>query len=166
MDNGGWDGSCDTWKNFYAPVSAENTFTPIANGTGPYFLENWAVGTEVVLAKNESYWGDPAKLDRVLIKEIAEFGTRFSMLQAGDADIIVVPAEFRSQVDPMVAQMRVYDADTNAYGDVQNVCGVDTALLGLARFTTCDTASTQPLRLYIGRPGLAQDVVLFNFLIE
>ena len=165
-ENGGWDGSCDTWQNFYAPVSAENTFTPIANGTGPYFLENWAVGTEVVLAKNESYWGDPAKLDRVLIKEIAEFGTRFSMLQAGDADIIVVPAEYRSQVDPLVAEMRVYDADTNAYGDVQNVCGVDTALLGLARFTTCDTASTQPLRLYIGRPGLAQDVVLFNFLIE
>jgi hypothetical protein len=41
--------------------------------------------------------------------------------------------------------------------------------LGVARFTACgegETGLDQPLTLYIGRPGLSQDVILFNFFIE
>jgi hypothetical protein len=66
----------------------------------------------------------------------------------------------------MVGEMKVYDPATNTYGAVQNVCAIDTAKLGLERFTTCDTPSDQPLRLYYGRPQISQDVILFNFLIQ
>ena len=167
IENGGWDGSCDTWQNFYAPTDDENPLTLVTpNGTGPFKLDHWTQGEEWVLTRNENYWGTPAKLDRVVNKIITEFGTRFAMLQAGEADIITVPADYRVQVDPLVGEMRVYDEATNVYLPSVPVCAVDTNLLGLNRFTSCDTASDQPLRLWIGRPGLSQDVILFTFLIQ
>ena len=166
IENGGWDGTCDTWQNYYAMTAAEDPFSKIANGTGPFKLDYWTEGEEVSLVKNENYWGDPAALNRVLIKEVAEFGTRFSMLQAGDADAIVVPAAYRTQVDPFVGEIKVYDEATTLFGDVQNVCAVDTNKQGIERFTICDTASDQPFRVYFGQPGLYLDVILFNFNIQ
>jgi peptide/nickel transport system substrate-binding protein len=118
------------------------------------------------MTRNENYWGEPAKLDRVVNKIITEFGTRFSMLQAGEADIITVPADYRVQVDPLVGLMQVFDTAANVYGPDQNVCSVDTQQIGVARFTVCDTPSDSPLRLWIGQPGLRQDVILFTFLIQ
>ncbi len=147
-------------------TDAEDPFNAIANGTGPFMLDHWTKGTEIVLTKNPNYWGTAAKLDRVVISVVPEFGTRFAALQAGDADIIDVDVASRIQVDPLVGEMRAYDATTNAYGPVQNVCSVDTTKLGAARFTTCDTPSDKPLRLYIGRPAISQDVLLYNFLIQ
>jgi ABC-type transport system substrate-binding protein len=166
IEKGGWDGSCDTWQNFYGVVSAEDIFTPIANGTGPFKLDHWTPGQEVVLARNENYWREPAKLGFVKIVEVGEFGTRFAMLQAGEADSIVVPAEYRAQVDPFVSEARVYNAEANTYEAAKSVCEIDTNKLGLERFTLCETANDRPLRLYIGRPGLQQDVILFNFFVE
>lgn len=166
VDNGGWDGSCDTWQNFYAMTSAEDPFTPIANGTGAYKLDHWTPGTELVLTRNDAYWGDKAKVANVAIKIIPEFGTRFSMLQAGDVDFMDVPVEQRSQVDPLVAEIAIFDPAANTYKAPVPVCNVDNTKLALERFTICDTPSDKPLRLYYGRPGLTQDVVLFNFLIK
>jgi len=166
MENGGWDGTCDTWQNFYAMTSAEDPFTTIANGTGAFKLDHWTQGQEIVLNKFDGYWGEPAKLDRVMIQIITEFGTRFTMLQAGDADWIDVPAEFRAQIDPYVGESRLYDPETNGYKDPQPVCSVDTEKLGLERFEICATPSDKPLTLYYGRPGISQDVVLFNLSIQ
>jgi ABC-type transport system substrate-binding protein len=169
IEKGGWDGSCETWQNTYGMVSADDPFSPIANGTGAFKLDHWTPGQEIVMTKFDGYWGEPAKLDRVAIKIITEFGTRFAMLQAGDADIIAVPVENRPQVDTMVGEMRVYDAATNTYLPAVKVCAYDSTQLGVARFTPCgegETGLDQPLTLYIGRPGLSQDVILFNFLIE
>ena len=118
------------------------------------------------MVRFDEYWGEPAALEQVLIQDVSEFGTRFAALQAGDADIIAVPAEYRTQVDPLIGVARFYDAATNTYLEDQNICAVDTSMLGAERFTVCDTPSDQPLRLYYGRPGLSQDVLLFNFLVE
>lgn len=166
IENGGWDGTCDTWQNYYAPTSADDPFTAIMNGTGAFKLDHWTPGQEIVLAKYDNYWGDPAKLDRVVVQIVPEFGTRFAALQAGDADIIDVSVENRVQVDLMVGEARFYDATALAYGPVQNVCSVDTAKLGVARFTTCDTPSDKPLRLYLGRPDITMNVMLFNWNIK
>ena len=169
IENGGWDGSCDTWQNFYAMTSAEDIFTPLANGTGPYKLEQWTPGTETILTAFEGYWGTPANIPTVHRKIIDEFGTRFTMLQQGDADIIFVPAEQRPQVDPLVSEMAVYDAATNAYAAPVAVCAYDETGFGAAKFTPCAEGETQldgALRLYIGRPALQQDVLIFNFNIQ
>jgi ABC-type transport system substrate-binding protein len=166
VENGGWDGTCDTWQNTYGMTSADDPFTAIANGTGAFKLDHWTQGQEIVLAKFDEYWGEPAKLDRVVIQIVPEFGTRFAMLQAGEADTIDVGTEYRAQVDPYVGEIVVYDEASNSYKAAQPVCSVDTGKLGIERFEICTTANDKPLRLYFGRPGLQQDVILFNFLIE
>ncbi len=165
--NGGWDGSCETWQNFYAMTDAEDPFTPIANGTGAYKLDHWTQGTEIALTRFDEYWGEAAKVQNVMFKIIGEeFGLGFSMLTAGDTDFLDVPVEQRAQVDPLVAEIAIYNAETNSYDAPVPVCSVDTTKLGIDRFEICDTPSDQPLRLYFGRPGLTQDVVLFNFYIQ
>jgi ABC-type transport system substrate-binding protein len=146
--NGGWDGSCDTWQNFYAMTAPEDPFTGLANGTGPYKLDHWTPGTEVVLVRNEAYWGEPAKTERAVTLIIPEWGTRFAMLQAGDADFVDVPVENRSQADALVAERCEFDAAANAYKPCEVV-----------------DASKQ-LRLYIGRPQLQMDVIIYNFAIQ
>ena len=166
IENGGWDGTCDTWQNFYGMVSADNPFSTIANGTGPFKLDYWNQGVEVSMLRNDAYWNTPAALGQVLIQDVSEFGTRFAALQAGDADIIAVPAEFRTQVDPLVGVAKFYDAETNTYLEEQNICTIDTSLLGADRFQVCADANDRPLRLYFGRPGLSQDVLLFTFAVE
>ena len=145
IENGGWDGSCDTWQNFYAMQSADDPFSEIANGTGPFKLEKVVNGEEISLVRNDAYWREPAKLERIVIKQVSEWGTRFSMMQAGDADVTDVPVENRSQMDELVGERCEYNAETNSY----NACEV--------------VDDAQPFRLRIGRPGLQQDVLLFNF---
>jgi ABC-type transport system substrate-binding protein len=167
-DNAGWDGSCDTWQNFYASTTETDSIDKIANGTGPFKLDHWTPTVEVVMVKNPDYWGTPVALDRVVYQVIPEFGTRFAMLQAGDADYVDVLPDQRPQVDPFVGEMRVFDITTNTYLPAVEVCSVDQVKLGLAKFTPCEAGKTgtQPLRLFIGRPGIAQDVVTFNFLMK
>jgi len=166
IEKGGWDGSCDTWQNYYGMVSADDPFTTIANGTGPFKLDYWTQGEEVSLLRNDNYWGTPAALKQVLIKDVPEFGTRFAALKAGDADVIAVPRENATQVDPMVSVAKFYDAETNKYLDDQNICTIDTTILGKGRFEVCAEANDRPLRLYYGLPALSQDVLLFTFLVE
>ena len=101
--NGGWDGSCDTWQNFYGRVPEQLNQLPIGSkpmGTGPYIFEKWEPGEEIVLQANENYWlkeplweggpGGPPAIKTVIIKNVTEFSTRLAMLQAGDADYIFI----------------------------------------------------------------------------
>lgn len=148
-DNKGWDGSCDTWQNFYGMTSAEDPFTNIENGTGPFILKTRTPGQENDLEAFADYWGGAATLKNVSIKYISEWGTRFSMLQTGDADVVYVPVENRSQADAMVGERCEWDAAADAYAP----CTI--------------TDPSQPLRLYIGRPqNIQQDVIIYNFQIN
>jgi ABC-type transport system substrate-binding protein len=168
-EKGGWDGSCDTWQKFYAMTAAEDPFTDIMNGTGPFKLDHRTPGQENVLVRNDAYWQKPATLERVVFSIVEEFGTRFAMLQAGDADIIDVDPVDRPQVDPLVGEISVFDLKTNEYGPVQELCKFDSTKLGLERFTACaagEKGTGGPLRLFIGRPQIFVDVILFNFNIK
>ncbi len=64
-------------------------------GTGPYMLDHWTRNTELVLVKNENYWGgwDGKHVDKVVIKYANEAATRILALKNGDADISVLPYE-------------------------------------------------------------------------
>lgn len=114
-ENGDWDGSCDTWTNFADPAAEDTILFQQANGTGPYALDHWTPGEEIVMTANPDYWrtepmweGGPsgvAKIPRVVIKNVDEWGTRLSMLQAGDADEIYTPPQYRPQVEPFAKQI-------------------------------------------------------------
>lgn len=168
VENGGWDGTAESWPNFYGMTSADDPFSTIANGTGPFTLEKFANGEEIVLARFDGYWREPSKLERVVLKQVPEWGTRFSMMQAGDADLATVPSANRSQMDELVGAFQVYDAETNAYGPIQEVCDYDAGALGAAKFTACaagETGNGGPFLARLGRPGISMDVLLFNWFI-
>lgn len=56
-------------------------------GTGPYKFESWTPGQEVVLVKNDGYWGGQPKLDKVVFKTIPEDTTRIAMVETGEAQV-------------------------------------------------------------------------------
>jgi ABC-type transport system substrate-binding protein len=62
-----------------APVDA-----PI--GTGPYQLEAWERGSQIVLTANEDYWGDAAAIPTVVFRWSEESAQRLVELQSGDVD--------------------------------------------------------------------------------
>jgi peptide/nickel transport system substrate-binding protein len=114
IDQGAWDGSCDTWQNFYAPGSENSELTSVVNGTGPYMLDHWTPGEEYVLVANENYWrtepmweggpsGSPA-IKTVIVRVVDEWSTRFAALQAGDAEAVSVNLANYPQVDPLVGE--------------------------------------------------------------
>jgi peptide/nickel transport system substrate-binding protein len=117
IEQGDWDGSCDTWADFYAPGAANSHLTATINGTGPYMLDHWTPGEEVVLVANENYWrtpetpiweggpaGQPA-IKTVIHRIGEEWGTRFAALQVGDASEVAVPQENIEQVDTLVGEI-------------------------------------------------------------
>jgi peptide/nickel transport system substrate-binding protein len=67
-------------------VSATGEFIkPI--GTGPFKYNSYTKGQEVVLDKNEEYWGDEVKLSQVIFKIIPDSSTRIMALTSGDVDM-------------------------------------------------------------------------------
>jgi ABC-type transport system substrate-binding protein len=56
------------------------------NGTGPLMLVAWEQGVQIVLTRNESYWGDRAASERVVIQWEPESAARLVQLRAGTVD--------------------------------------------------------------------------------
>jgi peptide/nickel transport system substrate-binding protein len=158
---GAWDGDCATWQDYYG-VNEENTpLRAVMNGTGPFIFDHWTPGEEIVLVRNPNYWrtadvgpmweGGPvgnAAIERVVIKQVNEWGTRYAMLQAGDTDFTVVPPANTTQVDPMVGERCEYNADT-------------------MDFDCAPTSNPNgPYRLFIGHPGVSRTDAFFTFNIN
>ena len=172
MANKTWDGNCSDWVKYYEVTDDTDPLSKIMNGTGPFQLDHWTAGQEIVLTANPTYWGGQSKtqpsLKRVVVQIIPEWSTRFSELQTGDADMVDVPTANRSQADALVSQMHVYDSTSATYGPAQQVCGIDSSKLGQAQFNVCPAGKngTGSLTLYIGQPQLVMDVIIYNFAIH
>ena len=61
-------------------------------GTGPYMVENWSRGEELVYTKNPNYWGDAAFADTLVFRWQTESAARLLELQTGAVDGIDNPA--------------------------------------------------------------------------
>ncbi|RNA68071.1 glutathione ABC transporter substrate-binding protein [Alteribacter keqinensis] len=71
-------------------------------GTGFFKFESRDTGNEVVLAKNEDYWGENAKVDQVTFRVISEPSTRVGNLETGDIHISYpVEPNNKSRVEAM-----------------------------------------------------------------
>ena len=60
-------------------------------GTGPYKFVSWRRGAELVLARNENYWGEKPVWDRIIYRPMTNAASRVAALLAGDADMIEDP---------------------------------------------------------------------------
>jgi len=53
-------------------------------GTGPFAFVEWKRNDRIVLEKFDGYWGDPAGVDKLIIRSIPENTTRLMALLAGE----------------------------------------------------------------------------------
>ena len=58
-----------------------------AIGTGPFELVQWKRGNQLILKRNDQYWGARPDFSRVVLKEMGNDATRVAALQAGDIDM-------------------------------------------------------------------------------
>jgi ABC-type transport system substrate-binding protein len=61
-------------------------------GTGPYMVDNWARGEEVVFKRYDGYWGEKAKTETLVFRWNSEAAARLLELQAGTIDGFDNPA--------------------------------------------------------------------------
>ena len=155
--NGGWDGDCATWPQWYAWQSDTLNQYGVGNdamGTGPYMLDHWTPGEGYVFFANENYWMTeplwdgapvgPPSIKTVVVQEVTEFNTRLAMLQAGDADQI-------------------------ALGSTENYPIMD-ALTGEwctdSSYDTCVADSDLPLRRILDIPTASRTDVYFSWKVN
>jgi len=91
IQNGDWDGTQESYETLNNPAPGGSPIHSIANGTGPFMLESWDVGSGITLIRNDDYWGEPASFERVITRTILDSNERVLMLVSGDADAAAVP---------------------------------------------------------------------------
>ncbi|MEZ2741083.1 ABC transporter substrate-binding protein [Paenalcaligenes hominis] len=70
-----------------APLDHRKTLA----GTGPYQLDHWHKGTELVLTRNPYYWADEPPWSQVIFRPIPDGHKRVEALVTGVVDIIEAP---------------------------------------------------------------------------
>lgn len=60
-----------------------------AVGTGPFKFVSWTDGQDVTLERNDDYWGEPAKIEKLVFRGIEDPTARLAELQAGTIDIAI-----------------------------------------------------------------------------
>jgi len=68
--------------------AGDNSVMESPVGTGPYTFVEWNKGENVVLVRNEEYWGEPAKTKNVIFRFIADNSARVLALNNGEVDMI------------------------------------------------------------------------------
>jgi ABC-type transport system substrate-binding protein len=115
-------------KQAAAEKMGEADGSPI--GTGPFKFVSWERSGQFVLRRNESYWGQAAKIDEVIYKSIKEDAARIAALESGQADIIsnVPPHEVarlkanpRLRVQPVQGLRPIFLVLSPAYKPLDNV---------------------------------------------
>ncbi|MFH1614132.1 MAG: peptide-binding protein [Planctomycetota bacterium] len=63
--------------------------------SGPYIFEKWNVGRNIVLSRNENYWGNKPKIRKIVYRFITNDVAALQALQAGEVDYLrPVPDQF------------------------------------------------------------------------
>jgi peptide/nickel transport system substrate-binding protein len=78
-------------------------------GTGPYMLENWDQGNEIVMTRFDDFWGEPAKEGTLIFRWNSEAAARLVELQAGTIDGMDNPAPGDFAVIEADPNLALYD---------------------------------------------------------
>jgi peptide/nickel transport system substrate-binding protein len=67
--------------------TANDWLTSNSAGSGPYILQSYSPNNQVVLVKNNNYWGTPAAVDKVILSTMKDSNTQMMALAKGDIDM-------------------------------------------------------------------------------
>ncbi len=112
IDNGAWDGTEATWRDWIGMDLREGYLQTNMSGTGAYKLINWATGDRVVAEANEDYWGGAPAIKNVQVQVVEDQAARILALQQGDADYVSLDRSGLTQLQGS-AGVKVQDAATD-----------------------------------------------------
>ena len=73
----------EVWRN---AINNPKTNRPIASG--PFLLQSWNRGTNMVFVRNERYWGPKALLNRIIFRFVPDTNTQVQQIRGGELDIL------------------------------------------------------------------------------
>jgi len=78
-------------KHIYEYKDAKQFNNRISNpvGSGPFVFEKWQMGREIVLRRNENYWGPKPKLKKIVFRIITNAIAAIQALRAHEVDMII-----------------------------------------------------------------------------
>jgi len=90
LDILGFDDTGILPKHIYQFDDPEQFNKRISNpvGSGPYVFEKWDVGHEIVLNRNENYWGQKPKLSKIVYRFILNDTAAVQAMRSGDIDFM------------------------------------------------------------------------------
>ena len=75
-------------RNYVEKVGKE-AFNTKPVGSGPYRFESWKRGVNIMLTRNDAYWGTKGAFPKAEFRFVADPGTRVADLRTGKADLAV-----------------------------------------------------------------------------
>jgi oligopeptide transport system substrate-binding protein len=79
------------------------------NGTGPFKLKEWEPGQRLILERSQVYYGEPAKLQRVIFSLVA--GEPMDLYETGQIDVVPVYLAYvdrvRDETNPLHQELAV-----------------------------------------------------------
>lgn len=117
------------------------------NGTGPYKLDAWTRGSDITMSRNDAYWGDKAKSEKLIVRWSKEAAQRLVELQAGQVDGIdnVGPTDFATvegnadlQLKPREGLNVFYVGFNNTYAPFTDVKVRQAIAMGIDRSQIVD----------------------------
>jgi len=135
IENGDWDGTEAGMAAANNPESGKEPLYDIASGTGPYKLDRWDKGVELVVVRNDNYWGKKPAIAKGIYKVVDEWSTRKLMLIQGDADLAQVDSTYYPDMDKeldkagLVAYRDLPGLSVSGFGFNQDVSAVDNPLI-------------------------------------
>ncbi|SDQ16855.1 ABC transporter substrate-binding protein [Leucobacter chromiiresistens] len=89
--------------------TAGQFFTQPANGagSGPYALESYDTNAQIVLVKNENYWGEAPAYDRIVIRNVNNAQQQKANIEGGDSQIALdIPGRIAEGMESEALQVQ------------------------------------------------------------
>lgn len=86
---------------------------PEGAGTGPYTFSSWTKGSQVVMVRNEKYWGDLPAMTQVTYRCITEAGAGDIAVETGDIDVFLEPSTADIPALKENTSLAVYQGESN-----------------------------------------------------
>jgi peptide/nickel transport system substrate-binding protein len=118
-------------------------------GTGPFKFVDRVRGQRITLERNDDYWGEKAKLARVIFRPLPDASTRAAALRAGEVDMIAAPSP------DSLANLREAGFQVSE-GAPPHLWFLS---LNVAEGPTADVRVRQAINLAINREGLVTDLL-------
>ncbi|HXQ90352.1 MAG TPA: ABC transporter substrate-binding protein, partial [Acidimicrobiales bacterium] len=118
---------------------------------GPFEVQSWQPGSEIVLTRNPRWWGSPPSLDKIVVRAVS-----------GDAELTSALAQGHVQVAYPAAFDQSFMAQASSSSVLQTQVGLGTSMLQLEfnvrRAPVNVTAVRQGIAHAIDRAGIVEQV--------